>query len=220
MFEHDGLGVSSVTDYFSYGEVRETGSQYGTFGNISYALDAEYQYNDGIRPNNRISRLESYGQVKVQLGPQDTLFFQTKYEDLENRRHLPALRSRRHDPTLRTALLTFDFHERQDPALLLLGWHHEWSPENHTLILVGRLANHQTLRYSNPVSLLRVEFHHYSGFIQSGIGRPFGNPQVFETLQSLIGQARSENQILLWLLIWITVRASRHIQRSSSISPH
>ena len=51
LFERDGLGLSSVTDYYGYGELRETASQYGTFGNVSYALDAEYQYNNGLRPN-------------------------------------------------------------------------------------------------------------------------------------------------------------------------
>ena len=195
MFEHDGLGVSSVTDYFSYGEVRETGSQYGTFGNISYALDAEYQYNDGIRPNNRISRLESYGQVKVQLAPQDTLFFQTKFEALENgdifQRYDPDVI----DPTLRTALRTFDFHERQDPALLLLGWHHEWSPENHTLVLVGRLANHQTLSIQdNPVFVVTRDVSPFTAGLPfqnpQDIRQPFGNPQVVETLQSLVGQGQ------------------------------
>ena len=191
MFEHDGLGLSSVTDYFSYGEVPETGSQYGTFGNISYALDAEYQYNDGIRPNNRISRLESYGQVKVQLGPQDTLFFQTKYEDLQFGDIF-----QRYDPDVQdTSLLTFDFHERQDPALLLLGWHHEWSPGNHTLVLIGRLANHQTISEQDANnSIITRDVSPFTMGLPfrdpADLNHPFFNPAVVETLSHLTGQGQ------------------------------
>ena len=53
LFEKDGFGISSLTESLSSGELRETASQYGTFGNVSYALDAEYQYHNGFRPNNR-----------------------------------------------------------------------------------------------------------------------------------------------------------------------
>ncbi|MEA3208276.1 MAG: hypothetical protein QOE70_1333 [Chthoniobacter sp.] len=156
LFEKDGFGINSVTTYFSTGEVRETGSQYGTSGNVSYALDAEYQYNDGLRPNNRISRFESYGSFKLQLGPQDTMFFQTKIGDLETGYLFQHYDQREVETIVRNnfgtivsipnrAALTFDFSERQDPALLLVGWHHEWSPGNHTLLLGGRLENRQRL---------------------------------------------------------------------------
>lgn len=143
LFERDGLGISSVTDYFSTGELRETASQFGTFGNFSYALDAEDQYDNGLRPNNEISRLESYATFKLQLGPQDTIFFQTKYEHL----HLGDV-FQRYDARgfrLSTQDRTFDFTERQEPALILLGFHHEWNPGVHTLLLFGRLANDQVL---------------------------------------------------------------------------
>ncbi len=157
LFERDKLGISSVTEYFSNGEVRETGSQYGTAGNVSYALDAEYRFNDGIRPNNRISRFETYGTFKLQLGPQDTVFFQTKFGDLRTGNVFPyydprdvssRLLESPDDPSrkirvVNRAALTSDFHQRQDPAELLLGWHHEWNPGNHTLLLLGRLANRQ-----------------------------------------------------------------------------
>ena len=197
MFEHDGLGLSSVTDYFSYGEVRETGSQYGTFGNISYALDAEYQYNDGIRPNNRISRLESYGQVKLQLGPQDTLFFQTKYEDLQAGDVFQHYDPIRPDPSLRTAFLTFDFHERQDPALLLFGWHHEWAPGNHTLVLVGRLASRQTISFQdgNNIVIERNAPPSARGLIADSEepDHVVDNSLAFETLRALTSGSQITN---------------------------
>jgi tetratricopeptide (TPR) repeat protein len=154
LFEADRLGVSTVTDYFSYGELREVASQYGTFGNLSYALDVEYQYNNGLRPNNEISRLESYQNFKLQLGPQDTIFLQSKFQDLQfgeifqhydNREVEFTTRSNSLTRVRNTAALTQDFRELQDPALILAGWHHEWAPGVHTLLLVGRLANDQVL---------------------------------------------------------------------------
>ena len=158
LFAKDGFGIASTTEYFSNGEWRETGSQFGTFGNVSYALDAEYRYNDGLRPNNSLSRLETYAAFKLQLGPQDTAFFQTKYGDLRTGNVFPQYEPRDVERTIEvgadgrkiktpnTAALTHDFRETQDPALLLLGWRHEWSPGNHTLLLLGRLANEQEQR--------------------------------------------------------------------------
>ncbi len=158
LFERDGLGFNSVFEYRGDGQLRETASQFGTSGNLGYALDAEYQFNRGVRPNNRLSRFEGYGTFKLQLGPQDSLFLQTKFGDLST-----GDLFQRYDPG-ETSAVTFDvtdadgvtkkvtvpnrpaltFHQRetQEPSRLLLGWHHEWSPGNHTLLLLGRLANH------------------------------------------------------------------------------
>jgi tetratricopeptide (TPR) repeat protein len=143
LFEGDGLGFSTQTDYFSYGELRSVNSQYGTFGNFSYALDAEYLYTDGIRPNSEISRLESYAIFKLQLSPQDTVFLQAKVQDLQNGDVRQRFDPREVDRD--RAALTLDFRERQEPGLLLLGYHRQWDPGQHTLLLFGRLANDQVL---------------------------------------------------------------------------
>ena len=134
LFEADRFGISSTSSYFSTGELRETASQYGIFGNISYSLDTEFQYDNGRRPNNEITRSESYGQFKVQLTPQDSIFFQTKYQDTRQGDLL-----QRYDPTL--AEPGVHFRELQQPAIILVGYHHEWAPGLHTLLLGGRLAD-------------------------------------------------------------------------------
>jgi tetratricopeptide (TPR) repeat protein len=191
MFEHDGLGASSVTEYYSYGEVREIASQYGTFGNISYSLDTEYQYSDGIRPNNWIQRSESYGAAKVQIDPQDTVFFQIKFEDLSNGdvfQHYNQIDIDR----------TFNFHETQNPALLLFGYHHEWSPGNHTIVLVGRLANEQTLttRQAEGAIITRDISRYTMGLGErldippEDYNDPFSNPIIEQHLLPLVGQGR------------------------------
>ena len=134
LFEADGFGISSATTYFSTGEIRETASQYGTFGNFSYSFDTEYQYDSGLRPNNEITRSESYFQMKFQLTLQDTIFFQTKYQDVRQGDLTQYYDQRDAAPGLH-------FRELQQPAILLLGYHHQWAPGIHTLLLAGRLAD-------------------------------------------------------------------------------
>ena len=134
LFEADGFGISSETTYFSTGELRETASQYGTFGNFSYSIDTDYLYDPGQRPNNEITRSETYFQVKVQLTPQDIIFFQTKYQDVRQGDVVQYYDQRDFAPGLH-------FRELQQPAILLLGYHHEWAPGIHTLLLAGRLAD-------------------------------------------------------------------------------
>lgn len=134
LFEADRFGISSTTTYFSTGEIRETASQFGIFGNVSYSLDTEFQYDNGRRPNNEITRSESYGQVKLQLTPQDTIFFQTKYQDVRQGDLLQYYDQGNAAPGVH-------FRELQQPAILLAGYHRDWAPGLHTLVLVGRLAD-------------------------------------------------------------------------------
>ncbi len=101
---------------------------------MSYSLDTEFQYDNGRRPNNEITRSESYGQVKLQLTPQDTFFFQTKYQDVSQGDLLQYYDQRNAAPGV-------NFDELQQPAILLLGYHRDWAPGLHTLLLVGRLAD-------------------------------------------------------------------------------
>jgi tetratricopeptide (TPR) repeat protein len=134
LFEADRFGISSTTSYFTTGEIRETASQFGIFGNVSYSLDSEFQYDNGRRPNNEITRSETYGQVKLQLTPQDTVFLQTKYQDVRQGDLLQYYDQRNAAPGLH-------FRELQQPAIILAGYHHEWAPGFHTLLLAGRLAD-------------------------------------------------------------------------------
>ena len=143
LFEKDGVGFASDSVYFSTGEFRQTASQFGTVGNLSYALDGYYLHGRGPRLYNRLTTAGGFATFKLQLGPQDTVFFQTAVGDTET-----GDVAQRYDPNEvkhSRAALTHDFQEKQDPGLLLLGWQHEWSPGNHTLLLLGRLASRQSL---------------------------------------------------------------------------
>jgi tetratricopeptide (TPR) repeat protein len=155
MFEANRLGISSTSTYLSTGELREIASQWGIYGNVSYSFDTEFQYNNGYRPNNEITRSESYAQAKVQLTPQDSLFFQTKYQDTRQEDLL-----QRYDQT--QAELGVNFRELQQPAILLVGYHHEWAPGLHTLMLVGRLADEISFSDVNSAAAA-------AEFVQTGV---------------------------------------------------
>ena len=161
LFEADGPGFSSLSDYFSDGRLRSTASLFGTSGNVGYALDGEYYYQDGVRPNNALSRYGLFGTFKLQLGPQDTLLFRVRVGDqrsgdvfqrYDQREVSERIFQEERDGVSQTlripnrAALTFSSQEEQDPGLALAGWHREWAPGQHSLLLFGRLANEFSVR--------------------------------------------------------------------------
>jgi tetratricopeptide (TPR) repeat protein len=155
LFEANRIGISSASTYLSTGEIRETASQFGIFNNFSYSLDTEFQYDPGTRANNEITRSESYGQVKVQVTPQDSVFFQTKYQDTRQGDLLQYYDQNNASPGVH-------FRELQQPAILLLGYHHEWAPGIHTLLLGARLADEISFSNLNRTA-------DANAFVQSGL---------------------------------------------------
>jgi Tfp pilus assembly protein PilF len=136
MFERDRLGFDTFTEYRSDGQFRDITSQYGTYGRTSYSLDLDYAHNDGIRPNNDLSRIEWYAQIKQQLSAGDTILLLMRYEDYQsgdNRQLYDKHLADRH----------FRFDEYQAPDLVGL-YHREWAPGVHTLVLADRLSHDQT----------------------------------------------------------------------------
>jgi len=136
LFAGKSFGLNTTTEYFSTGEWRETASQFGTLGNMSYALDLDYQSKAGVRVNNDLERIEWYSRIKQQINPEDSVMALIKYQHYDAGDNLQY-----YDPQS-SARPDFRFEETQTP-LLLAGWHHEWSPGVHTLLLGGRLLNDQ-----------------------------------------------------------------------------
>jgi tetratricopeptide (TPR) repeat protein len=150
LFEADRLGLASSSQVRSDGIFRERTSQYGTFGNTGYALDLDYQYHNGVRPNNELDSIEWYSTIKHQVTPQDSALVLVKYEDYhsgDNFQYYDPRQARRH----------FNFDEYQDP-ILVGAWHHEWSPGMHTMFLGGRLVNEQRFSDRNaPAGIVLLE---------------------------------------------------------------
>ena len=136
-FRETGTGVFSATEYGSSGDWRETASQFGTFEKFSYAVDVEYQHLHGDRPNSDLDRLEWFSQAKFKLSRDDSVFVQTKYQDLDSGDIVQY-----YDPA--KARKNLHFSEVQDP-LIFAGYQHQWTEGIQTLFLASRLVN--DLRY-------------------------------------------------------------------------
>lgn len=148
LFMKDGFGLSSSTEYSSHGDWVQNSSQYGTFGNTSYALDGSYRSYQGYRPNNDLEENFLAANVKQQLTPQDSVLLQV------NQFHYNAgdvAQYYAQSAASRTLRVTED----QDPNIYL-GYHREWSPAIHTLILLARLSDDFRLNDpSAPIYFLR-----------------------------------------------------------------
>jgi tetratricopeptide (TPR) repeat protein len=152
LFESDKLGLVTTTEARSDGQYRELASQFGSYGPFSYSLDLDWQRNEGVRPNNALSRTEWYSQFKVQLTPQDSVLLLTKYQDYHSGDNFQyydpkAVISSADQATGKTTSRPvyspyFTFDEVQEP-IVLGAYHREWIPGVHTLALGGRLVNDQ-----------------------------------------------------------------------------
>ncbi len=140
LFERDRVGVASSTEYFSRGDWVQSGAHYGQMGNFGYAFDSLYRSENGQRPNNDQDQLTLSLQLKQQWTAQDTMFLQAVYYDAS-----AGDLAQYYDPnSARSGLRT---RETQEP-LLLLGYHHEWAPGAHTLLVAGRFDD--TLKSDRP----------------------------------------------------------------------
>lgn len=140
LFERDRLGVVSSTEYGSRGDWSQAAVQYGHFGNSGYALDVSYRSENGQRPNADLDQLTTSLTLKQQLTPGDSVFVQGIYYDAES-----GDVAQYYDPTNAQAYRRIK--ESQEP-ILIAGYHREWAPWSHTLLLASR--SQDTLRVTDP----------------------------------------------------------------------
>jgi len=149
LFERDRLGAVSFSEYASHGEWLQRAVQFGTSGDSSYAAELSYHSENGWRPNEDLSEWTALVELKHQLTPQDSLYFQATWDNADYGdlapRYFPS--DVNHDLRIR---------ERREP-FLLGGYHHEWSPGNHTLLLAGRLQD--TYLVANPAEFTPFYYH-------------------------------------------------------------
>jgi Flp pilus assembly protein TadD len=148
LFAKDVVRINGTTEYFSSGEIRQLASQSANFSRFSYALDLDYGSKAGFRRNEDLSRIEWYSRAKFELSPSDSVMFLSKYQDYEAGDNFQYA-----NPTLLRPNLRFT--EKQSP-MILGGYHREWSPGSHTLLLGGRLENDQ--RFSDSAANQFVAF--------------------------------------------------------------
>lgn len=149
LFERDRMGFYSSSTYFSTGDWLESASQYGTIRNTSYAVDGYYLRQNGQRPNEDQETWQATGSVKEQITPQDSVLAQVLFAGIRagdlNRSYNQADASRH----LRVA-------ERQTP-IVLAGFHHEWNPQNHTLVLGAFLDDTLKLADRGVTNVVLIE---------------------------------------------------------------
>jgi Tfp pilus assembly protein PilF len=144
LFTEEGLALNSDSQYRSDGEFNEIVSQSGDLGRTSYSLDLDYQHNDGIRPNNDLSDIEWYSQVKQQIDPNDALILLTKYENYHSGDNFQYNNEANASPYFR--------YDEYEPPIIVGAWHHEWGPGIHTLLLGGRLVDQNNTTDQNSIS--------------------------------------------------------------------
>ena len=134
LFQQNRVGVVSDTTYLSRGAWSESGTQYGTFDNFNYAFSGVYRTDPGQRFNEDVEQRSISLNVKAQITPQDSFFFLLQYNKSSG-----GDLAQYFDPRQATNG-NFRFDERQEP-IVALGYHHEWAPGVHTLVLGARLAD-------------------------------------------------------------------------------
>jgi Tfp pilus assembly protein PilF len=143
LFEREGLGFVSLTEYSSNGDWIQSAAQYGLLRNWAYALEADYRSSNGQRPNNDLEQLTLSLKLKGQLGLNDSVYLQSVYYDANG-----GDLARVYDPDNPVFWRPgYRFTENQEP-LLFAGYHHQWAPGQHTLALASRL--HDQVEASDP----------------------------------------------------------------------
>jgi Tfp pilus assembly protein PilF len=148
LFECDGFGVASDTEYLSRGAWTESGAQYGNFGNFSYDFEAFYRTDPGQRINNDIEQQQLSLIVKQQITPRDSVFLSVQQYEAWGGDLFQYYDQSQANPAVRTK-------ETQEPTAGL-GYHHEWGPGVHTLVYATRLQDTFTL--NNPTQPTLVAF--------------------------------------------------------------
>ncbi len=164
LMEQDGLGGSFSSEWRSTEEFRSNASVFGTYGNVSFGLDAYYRDDPGNRVNSEANLRELYAQFKWQPSPDDVFYFLGKWAEQQSGDNFETYDNLPLAPGL-------DFEEAQEPGLLLGGWNHRWSPGSHTLLLVGRLSADQRLTDPSAQQLL---LERDSAVLRPGFVQPDG----------------------------------------------
>jgi Tfp pilus assembly protein PilF len=148
LFEGDRPGFTSETEYLSRGAWNEAAAQYGTDGNFSYNLEEDYKTDPGQRANNNSEQRGLSLTLKQQFTPKDSVYVQAMGYDADGGDLHQYYAPNMANPDVR-------FKETQDPTVVL-GYHHEWSPGVHTLLLLARIND--TYSFTNSTQPTLVAF--------------------------------------------------------------
>ncbi len=146
LFNQNRLGFISDTEYLSRGAWGQAFAQFGTYDTFNYSLEGTYRTDPGQRLNNDFELQQITLSLKQQLTPQDSVFLQVGASKIE-----AGDVSQVYDPA--SGNHTSRTKETHEPDLAL-GYHHEWSPGVHTLVLLGRQVDHAAFGGPNVGGLI------------------------------------------------------------------
>ena len=146
LFEGDRFGLSTDTEYGSDGQFKEIVSQFASHGGTSYSFDLDYRHYDGVRPNNDLSRIEWFSQIKQQLTPKDSVMAFIEYRDYDSGDNFQY-----YNPT--NARPNYRYDEQQMPNVLA-AFRHEWTPDIQTMLLGGLLQDNSQFSDKNTSQLI------------------------------------------------------------------
>jgi tetratricopeptide (TPR) repeat protein len=150
LLEQDRPRLTSYTEYTSGGNWFERSSIYGSYRNMEYALDSNYRWDHGQRPNNDIEEMNWIGKFKYQVTPQDQIFLQVVTLDLDAGSGVQVYNN------VTEGSRTLRIKDKSEPTLYA-GWNHEWSPGSHLLGLFGRVDQSTQIQNSRFYPLLAVQ---------------------------------------------------------------
>lgn len=139
-FRTPPAGVTSLTGYRSSGAWSEMGTVFGQVAGLDYAIDGQFESDPGFAANSDYTRHGYSGQLRQRLSAADSVYLQLGRFEGEG-----GDVARHYDPADTVAGLRF--HELQE-GFLYAGYHREWAPGNHTLLLAARLPDRFSL--TNP----------------------------------------------------------------------
>lgn len=130
LFDADGTGFASTTEYLSRGAWSEGAGFFGSYKNFGYDVETHQHWDPGQRRNNDFEQHVFFLKLKGDISAKDSLLFELQHVEMEG-----GDLTQYYDQ--RSANTGYHFKEDQRPNLSL-GWHREWSPSDHTLFLISR----------------------------------------------------------------------------------
>lgn len=151
-FQPRSFGVNTFSEYRSSGDRVLGATAFGSLPGMSYALDSRFQWHQGAVANDQLERKDITLSFKKAITLQDDLYLQigTSQASMGDA-------ARQYAPTDAKAGIRTE--EEQLPNVYA-GYHHAWSPNSHTLLLVSRLDD--TLTLTDPAQRIH--------FLKSGVG--------------------------------------------------
>lgn len=144
LFDRTDHGITSSTEYSSQGDWRQAGAVHGVLERMSYSLDTLYVSETGDRNNADVESLQFSAALKQQVTREGDVFLRVLHYDFESG-------DVRRLPSQIMASSTLRVEDTREPEVVA-GYHHQWSPGQHSLVLAS--AFNDRLAVTDPSNVV------------------------------------------------------------------